>query len=228
MAELTYREFAWRLLRREGWPISPNTVEALVVVFTVEGSHAKYDPEDTELVLPGSTDYNAAGVQNYPSLAEGLEAFADTLTNGYYPSICAAFAAGAPAETILGCGEWDTWTGTAITGLYAQVLAEVRLDPGAYYLRRVTGSLRHGPDTTMPVYRAGDLGPGILALKGALHALGWGDHVSDFEVSPHWDAPMSQVVENFKLLHKIDKATEPHWGPQCWAALFPRASSTSS
>lgn len=64
---------------------------------------AKYNPMNTTLREPGSTDFNSVHVQNYTSVAQGIKANADTITGGY-PGILSALRSGkglcgaAPAE----------------------------------------------------------------------------------------------------------------------------------
>jgi hypothetical protein len=83
---------------------------------------AANDPLDSILPAPGSTDFNTFDgnlhVQNYPTAAEGAQATAQTLANGYYPQILAALKSGAGL-----CGnpnlaaEFDTWSGGGYSGV---------------------------------------------------------------------------------------------------------------
>ena len=135
---ITYREFAVDCCGALGCPANETQqIDTLVTVFTLEDSHAAYNPEDTEEPEPGATDYNPQGVRNYPSLGVGLAAFRSTLENGAYPEIVRMLKAGDDASRVLACPEWDTWAGQPITRDYAEVLAAVRNDRAAYYGRSI-------------------------------------------------------------------------------------------
>ena len=135
---ITYREFAVDCCGALGCPANETQqLDTLVTVFTLEDSHAAYNPEDTEEPEPGATDYNPQGVRNYPSLGVGLAAFRSTITEGVYPEIVAMLRAGDDASRVLACPEWDTWAGQPITRDYAEVLAAVRNDRAAYYGRSI-------------------------------------------------------------------------------------------
>ncbi len=57
---------------------------------------AQFNPFNDTLKEPGSWNFNTLnqqtgfGVQNYKSLADGIQATADTIRNGYYPALLAA------------------------------------------------------------------------------------------------------------------------------------------
>lgn len=77
-----------------------------------EGGNAAFNPLNTTQKEPGSTEYNSAGVQNYPSQAVGEIATAKTLINGYYAHILLAL------RTDISINDWskypipeevDTW-----------------------------------------------------------------------------------------------------------------------
>lgn len=54
----------------------------------------RYNPFDTTLKVPGSTSYNAAGVQNYPSATVGIEATAATLEEPAYRNLLSEMRSG--------------------------------------------------------------------------------------------------------------------------------------
>jgi len=76
------------------------------------------NPMSSTLPMPGSWAYNAAGVQNYPSAAEGARATALTLEDGYYPDIVAALRSGGGlcGDSSL-AGEFLTWSGGGYQGV---------------------------------------------------------------------------------------------------------------
>lgn len=59
-----------------------------------EGGAAKWNPLNTTFSLPGASDYNSAGVKNYPRPVWGVCAIALTLSNGNYGGILADLQAG--------------------------------------------------------------------------------------------------------------------------------------
>ncbi len=79
-----------------GAPDTPKNELFLNVWQTYEQSGAQNNPLDTTEQWPGSTDFNSAGVQNYPSKSAGASATATTLENGLYPDVLAALHTGDP------------------------------------------------------------------------------------------------------------------------------------
>ena len=149
---ITYREFAVDCCGALGCPANETQqIDTLVTVFTLEDSHAAFNPEDTEEPEPGATDYNPQGVKNYPTLGVGLAAFKSTITNGVYPEIVAMLRAGDDASRVLASPEWDTWAGQPITHIYAEVLAAVRNDRAAYYGRSIGEGTAPTPSPPSPV-----------------------------------------------------------------------------
>jgi len=80
--------------------------------------YAANNPMSSTERMPGSTTYNGVGVQNYPTAAEGAQATAMTLANGYYPLIVAALRSG---QGLCGnpsiAGELLTWSGNGYSGV---------------------------------------------------------------------------------------------------------------
>lgn len=70
---------------------------------------AKFNPMNTTLREPGSTDFNSVHVQNYTSVTQGIKANADTITGGY-PGILAALRSG---KGLCGAApdEFSKWSG---------------------------------------------------------------------------------------------------------------------
>jgi hypothetical protein len=96
----------------------PQNELALVAWMSEEGSPAAWNPFSCSVPLPGSTTLsgNPDGVQNYVSLDQGLQAFADTLTGSNpaykYPPILAALKTGECACAVVEAvanSSWGTW-----------------------------------------------------------------------------------------------------------------------
>ena len=71
-------------------PNTPTTLHCWEAWEDVEGGSASFNPFNTTLKLDYSTDYNDAGVQNYPSEAMGLHATVLTLQESHYAGVLLA------------------------------------------------------------------------------------------------------------------------------------------
>lgn len=79
-----------------------------------EGGTARYNPLNTTEPWPGSTNYNSAGVKNYPNGAAGISATAATLVNGHYDGLVADLRRKrnhltAKQIVVQNAAEFDTW-----------------------------------------------------------------------------------------------------------------------
>lgn len=77
-------------------PATAISVQNLQTWQRFEGGTALWNPLNDTDVHPGSTEYNSAGVQNYPTAPVGERATAGTLLNGRYTAILVKLRAGAP------------------------------------------------------------------------------------------------------------------------------------
>lgn len=81
-------EFSAECLLAIGKPVTKNNLQSLVCWAVSEGSKAEWNPFDTEEGgESGESNYNSVGVKNYPTQAEGIDAFKRTILNGFYPHI---------------------------------------------------------------------------------------------------------------------------------------------
>lgn len=67
------------LLAELGVPGTYYNALAVIAQIQAEGGQARFNPLNTTLKQPGSTDYNSVPVQNYTSWEQGLHATAATL-----------------------------------------------------------------------------------------------------------------------------------------------------
>ena len=77
-----------------------------------EGGTAAYNPLNTTQPWSGATNYNRAGVKNYPSAAAGIAATAATLHNGYYNGVVSDLHAGKRTAVEIvtrNAEEFDLW-----------------------------------------------------------------------------------------------------------------------
>lgn len=75
--------WAVTFLKAAGAPVCANNLESLVAWQTAESTGAAWNPLATTLSAPGATRYNSAGVKNYPSLLDGVNATIATLRGGW-------------------------------------------------------------------------------------------------------------------------------------------------
>ncbi|MHB2020016.1 MAG: hypothetical protein ACYCW6_24015, partial [Candidatus Xenobia bacterium] len=85
--------FGAALLQKIGAPVTPDNLKFLDAWQKAEGGSAD-NPFNTTQNAPGATTFNSAGVKRYPSVQEGLNATAQTLTNGMYNNIVGALKQG--------------------------------------------------------------------------------------------------------------------------------------
>jgi hypothetical protein len=140
---MSREEWARRLLAALGLPTSWPNVIALVAWQAAENTRAANNPLATTKPWPGATLFNAAGVRNYPSVADGIAATAATLRLGYYAAIRACLARSAPAgETLRAVAESPWGTGQAAVRALRAVLGDYR----RYADVQVPGSRNQGGD----------------------------------------------------------------------------------
>lgn len=112
-------QFGTRLLQKLNLPVTAANLAFLSAWQKAEGGSAD-NPFNTTQDAPGATNFNSIGVKRYPSVAEGLDATAETLNNGYYGGILAALRQGSDpmvAARALADSPWGTGS------LVEQVLA---------------------------------------------------------------------------------------------------------
>lgn len=193
----TRLEFADAVVAAGRWPVTTPNEQALVTVMVAEGSHARWNPLDTTEPEPGAGDYNSAGVRNYVSLAQGVQATVATLTNGDYGEVLAALAAGDDAEAVVkafAASPWGTWStpGPALADLHT-----VQATWPAYGQVTVTGTGETASGTpTPPTSPIGD--PAMIASDpishgmwvarpdGAVYAFGGAPYLGGLNNHPEW------------------------------------------
>jgi len=132
------QEYANQLLAFGDWPPSAEKVLGIVAWGVAEGSEALWNPLDTTEPAAGATNYNRAGVKNYPSLQVGLEAVYATLHNGHYAPILAVLddPTGSSALALAAAVGRTPWG----TGNFSATVERVKADPSLYYAQQVAGS----------------------------------------------------------------------------------------
>lgn len=108
-------EFARLLLQALDAPESRRNILALVTWMEGENTSAAYNPLATMQPMPGASSYNSAGVRNYASLTDGIEATRRTLDYGYrhglygYDRIIRRLRAGAMPRRTLRAVKRSAW-----------------------------------------------------------------------------------------------------------------------
>jgi peptidoglycan hydrolase CwlO-like protein len=97
-AHTSYGRWAALFLQRLGAPTCRSNEVAMVAWQLAEFTQAAWNPLATTKPMPGSTTYNGAGVQNYPSLETGLLANRATLFAGW-----SSYGYGAIVNDLRGC-----------------------------------------------------------------------------------------------------------------------------
>jgi hypothetical protein len=88
-----------------GAPVTQSNIDALRAWSEREGGGGAWNPLNTTRPEAGSSSFNKVGVQNYTSASQGAQATADSINNGLYPSIKAAFMSGSAFEALVSGGK---------------------------------------------------------------------------------------------------------------------------
>jgi hypothetical protein len=80
---ISYGEWAKAFLQVMGAPTCRPNLVVTIAWQAQEGTQAAWNPLATTHRMEGSTDFNSVGVQNYRSLARGLQASKETIDNGW-------------------------------------------------------------------------------------------------------------------------------------------------
>jgi peptidoglycan hydrolase CwlO-like protein len=125
---LTFGGWASAFLSAAGYPVSRNNMVVMVAWQTAEYTDARWNPLATTYSMPGSSSFNSVGVQNYGSLAEGIQATIATLrASGYgYEAILSDLASSVDPYTTAGAINASSWCrgcagGTYVVGLISAV-----------------------------------------------------------------------------------------------------------
>jgi hypothetical protein len=103
MATVDRAHWAKRLLDAIDAPVSDHNKYALVAWQTAEGTDARFNPLATTRKMPGSTNFNRVGVQDYTDLLSGVKATQLTLSesgHNYEPIVASLRANRAAADTL--------------------------------------------------------------------------------------------------------------------------------
>jgi peptidoglycan hydrolase CwlO-like protein len=117
---ITYGEWAQSFLNNLGAPVSRNNLVLMVAWQTAEGTLATWNPLATTYDMPGATVYNSAGVRNYTSKQQGIDATVDTLAvpgHGYGEIVSGLKSSADPMDTAAAVQASD-WCNGCANGAY--------------------------------------------------------------------------------------------------------------
>ena len=124
-----YGQWARLFLQAIGAPTCHQNLVAMVAWQAAEGTQASWNPLATTLQMPGSIPFNSVGVQNYTSLAQGLDAIHQTLlrgaTNYGYGAVLASLSRCADAMTTALAINASSWCRGCTGGAYVTGLIPV-------------------------------------------------------------------------------------------------------
>jgi murein L,D-transpeptidase YcbB/YkuD len=212
---ITREQWASDFLLALSKPVGINNLRSVVTWIASENSKALFNPLDSTLQYEASTDYNEAGVKNYATYEEGIQATKATILNGLYPAILGALDGNvAPAETCSAI-ENSPWGSKPSSELLAQVVA----DYDTYANVAIAGTEDESEPaptvdepTVDPTLQIGDSGAAVSSLQEFLNANG--QHlVVDGEFGELTKLAVQNLQRFFKLT--IDGIV----GPQTWEVI---------
>jgi peptidoglycan hydrolase CwlO-like protein len=133
---ITYGAWAGYFLRTMNAPSCKSNLVVVVAWQLSEFTQAAWNPLATTHPMPGSTPFNSSNVQNYPTLAVGLQASKDTLVQGSptygYGAIISSLSGCSDAMTTARAINASSWCrgcayGTYVTGNIAKVEANYKI-----------------------------------------------------------------------------------------------------
>ena len=136
-AHVSYGEWADMLLQIFGAPTCRENRVVVVAWQVQEFTQAAWNPLATTHRMPGSTDFNGVGVQNFVSLEQGLEATKETIQNGWdvygYGAIVGSLRRCDSALTTASAIADSSWCAGCVAGSYViGVVPKVEADLDTY------------------------------------------------------------------------------------------------
>lgn len=194
-------------------PGTTANIDGLVAQQKAENTGAEFNPMATTEPEPGASNFNPAGVKDYPSLEEGIKASVDTLLNGDYQGILDALATGNSAQNLANAWAHSPWG----TEPFADFVAEVESNRNAIYGEIVPGSTPEEPAPS---------GAPELSIKDGAEENGTVRELQTFfnedcgqhlAVDGYFGAQTEAAVRNFQIIMHL--AVDGIVGPQTWEAI---------
>lgn len=172
---------------------------ALVAWMSAEDTQAQWNPlATTQGGFAGESDYNSAGVKNYPDLETGLAATVATLGYAPYAAIVDALHAGNSAAAIAEAIDASPWGTSGVTAMVGTVI-----DAGDTYQQVLVAGSPSEP--TPPTPPPSTLPPEQVMPQQATVSLPWLE-----EGDSGWIVRVAQAALN---LHGAGLATDGLFGP---------------
>lgn len=206
-----------------------------------EDTQAQNNPFATTEPWEGATEFNTAGVKNYPNEEAGIEATVKTLENGDYQHLLDMLRnPDASALELCNALNESPWGSKVSGALYNEVGA----DPVKYDIQVPGSSPDPVPDpetggpfpkpsegeeasaeagaprfTGVPQIERGENNRAVLCASILLHAfMSPGPAKDAFEYRSEFDVGMEEVVKEFQQEH--DLVPDGIIGPKTWSAFF--------
>ena len=136
-SHVSYGDWAGLMLQTLGVPACRDNLIVMVAWQLQEFTQAAWNPLATTHGMPGSTDLNSVGVQNFVSLEQGLEATKATIDGGLtaygYGAIVSSLAACADPMATAQAVNASSWCRGCTSGMYLTgVIPKVEADYSVY------------------------------------------------------------------------------------------------
>jgi hypothetical protein len=119
---VTYGQWAQLFLDVAGAPVCRANLVIMIAWQAAEGTEAAWNPLATTRPMPGSTDFNSVGVQDFVSLRQGLAGTWETIENGWdvyrYGAIVGSLRRCAPAMATARAINASSWCPGCTNGMY--------------------------------------------------------------------------------------------------------------
>jgi hypothetical protein len=141
-SSVTYASWAGLFLKELGAPICSDNLIVVITWEAQESTAAAFNPLATTWTTADAGAFNSAGVKNYPSLEDGLQATVDTLELGsstyLYGPVLQDLGSCASASMTAAAINASAWCRGCAGGAYATgLLPEVQADPDAFAQRLI-------------------------------------------------------------------------------------------
>ena len=126
--------FFTQVLQAMHLPVSTGNLNAFYAVAQLEGQNDRYNPLNSVIREPGSTDFNSVGVQRYISFDSGVAGTVSLLDGGHWDGVRSAMAANSGIRGVLAAFKaaytWDPGVSFPTTNLAAVAARSVGPQPG--------------------------------------------------------------------------------------------------
>lgn len=198
-------------------PVTTSNLDGLVAQQVAENTTAEFNPMATEEIEPGDTDFNSAGVKDYPTMEEGVAASVATLVNGRYPRTLDAIAKGNSAVNIANAWASEPWG----TENFTSTVEEVQTNRQAFYDENINGTTNATETDQPPAWGSEELsiedgGESLDVVKElqSFYNTVCNQHLA---VDGYYGTATEAATKNFQIIMRL--AVDGIVGPQTWEAI---------